>query len=116
MAYYGLYGNKIFDDFEKDVLKRDIQKDLVSGLLNPLNWFKFTNSGFDRTELAINYYDEHIFKGATFADFRKDMPFIQINATDMSGGQSFISYIPRILRRPFLDFMKLYPVVLARNY
>ncbi|MCP3850663.1 MAG: patatin-like phospholipase family protein [Gammaproteobacteria bacterium] len=89
-AYYGLYGNKIFDDFEKDVLKRDIQKDLVSGLLNPLNWFKFTNSGFDRTELAINYYDEHIFKGATFADFRKDMPFIQINATDLSGGQSFI--------------------------
>lgn len=89
-AYYGLYGNKIFENFEDDFLKKDIQKDLVSGLFNPLNWFKFMSAGFDRTELAINYYDKHIFNGATFADFRKDMPFIQINATDISSGQPFL--------------------------
>lgn len=89
-AYYGLYGNKIFDNYEKDVLKRNMQKDLISGLFNPLNWFKFITTGFDRTELAINYYDKHIFKGATYADFRRDMPFIQINATDLSSGQPFL--------------------------
>ncbi len=89
-AYYGLYGDRIFDDYEKVFLKQDVQKVLISGLFNPLNWFKFFSASFDRTELAINYYDKHIFDGATFSDFRKDMPFIQINATDLSSGQSFI--------------------------
>lgn len=89
-AYYGLYGNKIFDDFEEVFLKKDIQKSLISGLLNPFSWIKFTNSGFDRTELAIDHYDKTIFEKKTFADFREDMPFIQINATDLNSGQPFI--------------------------
>ena len=89
-AYYGLYGNKIFDDFEEVFLKKDIQKSLISGLLNPFNWVKFTNSGFDRTELAIDHYDKTIFDKKTFADFRENMPFIQINATDLNSGQPFI--------------------------
>ncbi len=89
-AYYGLYGDQIFEDYEQVFLKKNVQKNLVSGLLNPLNWFKFASSNFNRTELAINYYDKSIFKQKTFADFRKDMPFIQINATDLSSGQQFI--------------------------
>ncbi len=71
-------------------MQQDVQKVLINGLLNPLNWFKFFSTGFDRTELAIDYYDKTIFNGATFSDFRKDMPFIQINATDLSSGQPFI--------------------------
>jgi NTE family protein len=89
-AYYGLYGNKIFEDYERVFLKKNVQQGLVSGILNPLNWFRFIGSGFNRTELAVEYYDEYIFKEATFADFRKDMPFIQINATDLSSGEPFI--------------------------
>jgi NTE family protein len=89
-AYYGLYGEQIFENFEQDFLKQDIQKTLVSSLFNPLNWFKFVGSGFNRTELAINYYDKYIFHGKTFADFKSDMPSIRINATDLSGGQPFI--------------------------
>ena len=89
-AYYGLYGEQIFEDYEHIFLKRDVQQGLISGVLNPLNWFRFIGAGFDRTELAIDYYDKYIFKGATFADLRKDMPFIQINATDLSSGQPFI--------------------------
>lgn len=88
-AYYGLYGDAIFTDYEKDFLKQDVQKVLIRGLLNPFNWIRAIFSGFDRTEIAINYYDKHIFKGATFADFRKDGPFIQINATDLNSGQIF---------------------------
>ena len=89
-AYYGLYGDKIFNDYEQVFLNRDIQKVLISSLFNPFNWIRFLSSGFNRTELAVNYYDKFIFKGATFADFREDMPFIQINATDLSSGQPFI--------------------------
>ncbi|MCK5647671.1 MAG: patatin-like phospholipase family protein [Gammaproteobacteria bacterium] len=88
-AYYGLYGDKIFEDYEHVFLKENVQGILVNGIFNPLNWFRFMG-GFDRTELAINYYDNYIFNGATFSDFRKDMPFIQINATDLSSGHPFI--------------------------
>ncbi len=89
-AYYGLYGDKIFEDYEHIFLKENVQSILLNGIFNPLNWFRFIGSNFDRTELAINYYDKTIFKGATFADFRADMPFIQINATDLSSGNPFI--------------------------
>lgn len=89
-AYYGLYGDDIFTNYEAAFLKRDVQKVLVRGLFNPINWFQFIFSNFDRTELAIDYYNEVIFKNATFADFRKDGPFIQINATDLNSGESFL--------------------------
>jgi len=89
-AYYGLYGDQIFEDYEEVFLEQNIQNVLISGILNPLNWLKFIGSGFNRSELAINYYDKHIFDGKTFADFRADMPFVQINATDLSAGQPFI--------------------------
>ena len=89
-AYYGLYGDKIFEDFEQVFLKQNVQKALVSGVFNPVNWFRLIGSGFDRTEIAIEYYDNYIFNKATYSDFRKDMPFIQINATDLSSGQPFI--------------------------
>ena len=89
-AYYGLYGDKIFTDYEDDFLKRDVQEVLIRGLFNPINWVKFISSNFDRTDLAIDYYNEAIFKNATFADFRKDGPFIQINATDLNSGESFL--------------------------
>ena len=89
-AYYGLFGDKMFDSFEDDFLRRDVQKTLIKGLLNPVNWFKGIFTGFDRKEMAIEYYDQTIFKGATFADFRTDSgPFIEINATDLATGLRF---------------------------
>jgi len=89
-AYYGLFGNEIFQNYEKDFLEKDIQGTLINSLFNPINWFRFTTSGFDRTEMAINYYDRYIFKGATFSDFRNTGPAIRINATDLNSGQPFV--------------------------
>lgn len=98
-AYYGLYGDQIFENYEEVFLKQNVQSVLISGVLNPLNWFKFIGSGFNRSELAINYYDKYIFDGKTFADFRSDIPFIQINATDLSAGQPFI------FRQEYFNFL-----------
>ncbi len=98
-AYYGLYGDQIFEDYEEVFLKQNVQSVLISGVLNPLNWFKFIGSGFNRSELAINYYDKYIFDAKIFADFRSDMPFIQINATDLSAGQPFI------FRQEYFNFL-----------
>jgi NTE family protein len=89
-AYYGLFGERIFDDYQDVFLKKNVQKVLINGLLNPINWFRFMSQGFDRTEMAIDYYDRQIFRGGTFADMAAQQgPEIQINATDLSIGQRF---------------------------
>jgi len=89
-AYYGVYRDKIFDDFEGDFLRRGVQQALVTELLNPLYWVRSTTSGFNRTEMAIDHYDQHIFRGATFSDIEANgPPFIEINATDLTTGMRF---------------------------
>ena len=88
-AYYGLFGDQLFESYEDDFLRRDVQATLIKGVLNPINWFKGAFSGFDRKEMAIEYYDQTTFKGATFADFRPEGPFIEINATDLATGLRF---------------------------
>jgi NTE family protein len=86
-AYYGLFGDRIFEDFEDDFLRLGVQQALIRQLFNPVHWVRSSFSGFDRTEMAIDYYDRMIFKGATFADLqRADGPFIEINATDLTSG------------------------------
>jgi NTE family protein len=85
-AYYGLYGERIFEDFEADFLLRDVEKHLFWGVANPLNWFR--QGG--RTEMAIRYYNDKVFHGATFADMNiANMPLILINASEMGHGVRF---------------------------
>ena len=85
-AYYGLYGDRLFVDFEERFLRRDVEGALLRGLLNPLRWF----SSRGRTEMAVAYYQEALFGEATFADLmRKDSPLILINTSDLSSGARF---------------------------
>src|SRR5262249_60696387 len=65
---YGLYGEKLFGEYEKRFLKRDVQGELLARTLNPLNWPALLSTGWGRSELAANLYDEILFNGATFAD------------------------------------------------
>ncbi len=89
-AYYGLYREKLFTDFEKDFLRLGVQQALIRQLFNPMHWLRSSFKGFDRTEMAIDYYDRMIFRGATFADLEKNgAPFIDINATDLTTGLRF---------------------------
>jgi NTE family protein len=89
-AYYGLHGNRIFEDYEEVFLRRNVQRTLINGLLNPINWIKMITTRFNRTEMAIDYYDRQIFKHATFSDIEAQQgPAIVINATDLGIGQRF---------------------------
>ena len=90
-AYYGLYGERIFDDFEQRFLRQDIQGDLTDSVLSFSRLFSTTS----RTELAVNYYDTHIFDGKTFADLRPDGPMILINATDLMAEAQFVFFQPQ---------------------
>jgi NTE family protein len=86
-AYYGLYGNRIFEDFEDDFLRQNIEGRLIRRMyLNPLSWFNYTG----RMEEAVKYYQKHIFHGATYADMNQaDGPLILINASDLGNGVRF---------------------------
>ena len=90
-AYYALYGDRIFSEFEERFLKKNVQRALTSRfILNPINWFRMTSPYFGRSDLAAKYYDKLLFQGATFADLlARGGPEITINATDMVRGRRF---------------------------
>lgn len=89
-AYYGLFGDKLFEDYENVFLRRSIQVELVRRLLNPIHWVRSAFSGFDRTEMAVDFYNRTVFQGKTFADLSlREGPFIDINATELHSGRRF---------------------------
>ena len=87
-GYYGLFGDQIFEDFESKFLKKNIQGALATRIfLNPINWFRLSSPYFDRSDLAAEYYDKHVFEGGTFGDITaRKGPMIMMNATDMTNG------------------------------
>lgn len=89
-AYYGAFGDDMFPDFESDFLHLSVEEALFSKIFSPSHMFRSLMTGFDRTESAIEYYDNKIFKGKTFGDIpQSERPFILINASDLSGGTRF---------------------------
>lgn len=85
-AYYGLYGDKLFDEFKDVFLTQDVQGVLIKAALSPAHWF----SDAGRTEIAVQYYEDHVFHDSTFKDLKRaDGPLILINATDLGYGVRF---------------------------
>ncbi len=95
-AYYGLFGDRIFEDFKDLFLYRDVQGELADLLLNVMDFLKRVFTDRSRTEIAIDYYDKHIFRGKTFADLRHSKgPFVLINASDLNSQSQFIFIQPQ---------------------
>ncbi len=85
-AYYGLHGDGIFEHFEDDFLKFDLEKHLLWRTFDP--FLLFSKNG--RTESAIKYYQKFLFHDATFKDMiRPDRPMIVINSSDLAYGIRF---------------------------
>jgi len=92
---YGLYGDKLFDEYQARFLKRNVQGELTARTLNPLNWGALSSTGYGRSELAAQLYDEILFNGATFTDlYRAGGPAIVVSATELSTG-SRIVFVPQ---------------------
>ena len=87
---FGLHGDKLFDMYETSFLKRNVQGELMQRALNPGNWPALASTGWGRSELAANMYDEILFNGATFKDLRRDGPRILVSATDLADGTRLI--------------------------
>ncbi|MGB7933525.1 MAG: patatin-like phospholipase family protein, partial [Gammaproteobacteria bacterium] len=89
-AYFGLYGDRIFKDFEHDFLRRNVQGELTGQVLNPFNWPRLLSPFYTRADMASELYDEILFHHATFADMIKAHgPFVIINATEMTLGTRY---------------------------
>jgi NTE family protein len=86
-AYYCLYGDRIFTDYESLFLKQNVQGTLFRRCLYPINRARLFSDFFGRSDLAAEYYDELLFHGATFGDLAKigtARPFLVVNATNIS--------------------------------
>ncbi|RDE18066.1 patatin-like phospholipase family protein [Motiliproteus coralliicola] len=85
-AYYGLYGERTFDEFEKKFLRHNVGEVLLDRLLSPSRWF----SSQDRSEAAVQVYQDRLFEDKTFADLQAaGGPMIIINASDLGRGVRF---------------------------
>ena len=90
-AYYALWGDRIFSDYESRFLKKHVQTGLLLRTLAPWNLARLASPRYCSSDLAAEYYDHLLFKGATFGDLapRGGRPFLVINATDLAIGARF---------------------------
>ena len=87
---YALYGERLFEVFEPRFHKRNLERALITDVINPFNWPAMTLGSFTRSDLAARYYDEILFDGATFADLvGKPGPLVVASATEFSSGYRF---------------------------
>ena len=91
-AYYSLYHDKIFTDFEKDFLNQDIESYIYGSYLLPWRFAKaWFNPNYGTNDRMAEVYDNLMFHGATFADLqRAGRPLVSINATDVDTGLEFM--------------------------
>ena len=89
-AYYGLYRDKIFTDFENDFLHQNIESYVWGTYLIPwhLGWLVDPNYGTN--DRMAEVYDKLMFHGATYADLvRAGRPMVAVAATDVDHELSF---------------------------
>lgn len=99
-AYFALYGEAIFQNFETAFLRKDIQGRVQDDIFSPASWSALSSSTYSRSDIAAAYYHENVFHGATFADLnRPGAPVVVINATDLATG------IRVSFTRPFFDII-----------
>lgn len=86
-AYYALYGDRIFVDFEYRFLRKDWGSELRARIFrSPGNWLRMLSPYFGRAHVFAELLDEALFDGHTFGDLvaRHQRPLVFIHASDMA--------------------------------
>jgi NTE family protein len=86
-AYYVLYRDQIFHDFEYRFLRKDWESELKSRILwSPSNWFRLWSPYFGRAHILAELLDEALFDRKTYADLlaQHQRPMLVIHASDMA--------------------------------
>lgn len=90
-AYYGLFGDRIFDEFEPRFLRRNIQSAIIWRIFWPWNTVAILTPWMSRSDIAKGIYHDSVFEESTFADLQAARgPRVWINATDLSSGERFV--------------------------
>jgi NTE family protein len=89
-AYYGLFRDRLFNDFREKFLERNIQGVLARRLFNPVNLFRLASPYYSRIDLAAELYNRDIFDGAGFDRLEENgRPFVILNATNLGTDRRF---------------------------
>lgn len=89
-AYYGLFGDRIFQDFRDDFLYRNWQRELLLKPLLPSSLASMMASNYNRTDLVAAHLGNTLFEDATYARMsRGKLPFVIVNATDLNNATTF---------------------------
>lgn len=91
-AYYALYGDRIFQDFETQFLRKDWESELRSRIFrSPSNWLRLWSPYFGRAHIFAELLDEALFAGHTFGDLvsKGRRPLINLHASDMASLSRF---------------------------
>ena len=89
-AYYGLFGDRIFQDFTRDFLYRDWQGELIRLAIRPWSLAGMASASYNRSDLVAAYLERTLFQGKKFSDVsRNGLPFVIINASDINNATTF---------------------------
>lgn len=89
-AYFGLFADRIFADYEAKFLKRDVEAALKELLVNPVALLSLAMPGVGRSDVAAKWIGDNVFENRTFAQMRWPRgPFIIVNASDINTGTTF---------------------------
>lgn len=89
-AYYGLFGDRIFDDFRTRFLYRDWQGELLGLLGRPDHLLSIASRHYNRSDLVAAYLDRTLLEGKTFADMSPaGLPMVILNASDLNNATTF---------------------------
>lgn len=89
-AYYGLFGERIFEDYESAFLRRNVERELIDRLLDPASVVAMASRNFNRGDLAAAWLDAEVFEGKTYASLNNtSLPCVIINASDLNTGLTF---------------------------
>ena len=97
-AYYALFGDRMFHDFESRFLRKDWESELKSRILrSPSNWFRLWSPYFGRVHIMSELLDEALYDGKTYGDLlkQKTRPGLLIHASDMATLSRFEFHQPQ---------------------
>ncbi|MEN2751435.1 patatin-like phospholipase family protein [Psychrobacter sp. FBL11] len=89
-AYYGLFGDEIFERFAPEFLYEDWQSRLMRLAIRPQSLIAMSSSEYNRGDLVANNLNESLFRQKSFADMgRGKLPFVILNASDLNNAMTF---------------------------
>lgn len=89
-AYFGLFGERIFDNFREKFLEKDVEQEIRDNIfsIGKMDWL--TAKSYGRGDALAEYFQMTLFGDRPISELQDgDGPLVQINATDLFQGVRF---------------------------